>query len=64
MSEKEILRKGGTIMTQKELLQFLKEHLTVHTYFNYSSSSSIELTVRLCLDGEEISYSQDSFQIN
>lgn len=23
-----------------------------------------ELTVRLCLDGEEISYSQDSFQID
>lgn len=50
-------------MTQKELLQFLKEHLTVHTYVD-SSSSCVELTVRLCLDGEEISSSQDSFQIN
>ena len=49
-------------MTQEELLQFLKGHLTVHTYVD-SSSSCIELTVRLCLDGEEISSSQDSFQM-
>ena len=48
-------------MNTEELLQFLKEHLTVHVYFDYSSSDSRELTVRLCLDGEEISSSQDSF---
>lgn len=50
-------------MTQEELLQFLKEHLTVHTYIE-NSSSCVELTVRLCLDGEEISYSQDSCRID
>jgi hypothetical protein len=50
-------------MTQEELIQFLKEHLTIHTYID-CSSSCIELTVRLCLDGEEISSSQDSFQID
>lgn len=54
-------------MNKEELIEFLKENLSVSVYLNSSSdfySTGFEVTVSLQLENEIIASSSDSFALN